>query len=162
MSFLLACVFTETRKYPAITIRHMKTLMTWKMLLAFSISPTQFRLSMLYVADIIMKVSRLMISKRKHLNSLHALGTFFLTFSGRKVIFLAKDSSTIFTVKKTSMKKVSKLLLRKFEEIPKEPNQAKLFLVLSMNSLPLNLSKLTASLKPGTFYWAHSVRLFRL
>ena len=140
----------------------MKTLMTWIMLLAFSISRRQLRLSMLYVADIIMKVSRLMISKRKHLNNLPALGTLFFIFSGRKGIFLTKDTSSIFTIKKTRMKNVSKLLLRKLEEMPKEPNHAKLFLVFSVNSLPLNLSKLTASLKPETFYCAHSVRLLRL
>ena len=104
------------------------------------------------MADIIMKVSRLMISKRKHLNSFPALGTFFFISSGRKGIFLTKDSNSIFTVKKTRMKNVSKLLLRKFEEMPKDPNQAKLFLVYSVNSLPLSLSKLTASLKPETFY----------
>lgn len=67
---------------------------------------------MLDVADIIIKVSRLMISKRKYLNSFPALGIFFFVLLGRNGIFLNKNSSTIFIAKKTKMNNVSKLLFK--------------------------------------------------
>ena len=115
----------------------------------------QLRFDILAAADMIMKVSKPMNSNKKHFKNLPMEGIFFFTFFGRNGIFLIKRSIRILAIKKNIMKKVSKLLLMKFEETPNEPNQEKLFLYFSIFYLPFNRSKLRPFFINGIFFWAH-------